>query len=339
MRTIFTTEDMKNIIDSAFNGNISLVTASGGAVEYENANDEKIDIINEYDGTTESSLLARWLDVDFYAWKNRVAEPENQQPILDEWTAQINYSINKAYALVEFVGEEAVASADLDTATERGLITFIIQTNKIKNFDYYIRKVRNSFLGQPQLIENAFGDKLTAFITLGLPAYSEEPETMQFGECLVVTVGFSINYLNDAYSYADYTFELSLDGSTYYPIALTNCTWQQIATSRSVPLANRPDQTGAINTAISSAKTISFFDFKSGITQLLNRLFFGMSAYKIDSTETTRGDINVPIWMRLTDKTDNNKQYFYKDVITEMEKVIKNTDFTTASITLRGYGK
>lgn len=336
MRTIFTTEDMKNILDSAFNGNNATVEASNGAVEYENPNDEKIAEINAFTGETEEVYLARSLDIKFYAWKERVVE-EERQGVFDKWVDSLDFSINKTYALVEFLSEDAVASGDIQSATDTGMATFLIQTNKIKLFDYYVRKVRNAFLGVPQTITNAFGDELTAFIKIGLPTYTEEPSQTQFGECLTCTVGFTVTYLQSAGSYADYKFELSLNGTDFSQIVLTQLTWQEIGTPQSVARANRPDIAGFVVTANSSVKSLAFFDFKTGIAKQLSKLFFERSAIKKNGVATERKSVNVPVWLRVTD--DDGDIYEYKDVITQMEKVFKNTDFTVSSITLRGGGK
>ncbi len=343
MKTIFTTEDMKNVLDTAFNGNISLVRASNGVVQYENPNDENVVIINAYDGTQREESLAKMLDIEFYAWKERTSEPETRNNLFGQYIDSFDSSLKKTYALVEFMGEEAVASVDVDSATDSGLVTFLVQTDKIKNFDYYCRKVRNGFLGVPQTILTADGKELTAFITLGLPQYTEEPSLIQFGECLVAQMTIRMTYLQSANSYADYEFKLSLDGETYYPIALTQLTWQEIFTAQSVAKANRPDINGFVSSTKGSLKSLAYFDFKGGATKLLTQKFFEMSAVEIQTgtatpVPTTRGDVNIPIWFSVKDK-EADRTYYYKDVITQMEKVFKNTDFTIASITLRSWGK
>ena len=46
MRTIFTSEDTKNIIETIFNGNFATYKASSGSVPYENPNSEEIVVLD-----------------------------------------------------------------------------------------------------------------------------------------------------------------------------------------------------------------------------------------------------------------------------------------------------
>ena len=49
--------------------------------------------------------------------------------------------MNEAYALVEITDEEVTVSQDIDSSTKTGNITFLIQTDKVKNLDYYVSKL------------------------------------------------------------------------------------------------------------------------------------------------------------------------------------------------------
>lgn len=340
MKTLLTTEDMKNIIDTAFNGNLWISRLSKGEIPYENENDEQILIVNEETGEQNSVSMAEYLNIKFYDWKYRVSENDGQYlAVFDNFISSINVSLDKAYALVEFTGEEAIASQDFDSATDNGVITFEIQSNKIKNFDYYARKIRNSFLGVPQTITNKNGEELTAFITIGIPTYSEEPSNSPLGETIIGNIGFTISYVNSALTYSDFEFSLSFDNVNFYTIPLIKLTWKEIFSSEAVPKANRPDMTGFINTLRSCTKTLAFYDYKaSPFSKQLKRTFFELSAIKVNNTETIRKSVNIPIWLKVLDKEDNIT-YTYKDVIVDMERVFINNDFNTASITLRGWGK
>ena len=119
-------------------------------------------------------------------------------------------------ALVETIDEEVVASQDIDSATKTCKISFIAQTNKIKNLDYYVSKLRNIYLGNPQTIQNAYGDNIKAYIMVGALLYDQEPITMQLGECVLVSCNFRLSYLNDALTYNDTKVEISLDGDDIY---------------------------------------------------------------------------------------------------------------------------
>lgn len=336
MKSIFTTEDLKNIIEVAFNG-------SNG----QNPNDEQIVTVNEYDGSQGQESLAKSLDIAFYSWKERLAETEAENSVFDSFVQSLNYTLHKTYALVEMTSEEAVMSNDIDSAVDTALVTFLVQTNKIKNFDYYARKVRNYFLGVPQEIENANGDKLTAFLTLGLPQYTDEPTMTQMGECIVCTMQAKVVYLNNADTYADYEFKISFDGENYDNIIMSQMTWQEIFANQSMPRANRPDQVGVIVTGRTPARTMSYYDFNGSnnyAIRHLNELFLELDAVAVienygeetaEEIPTTRGSVRVPIWLMVVYKP-TKKAYIYRDEIIEMQKVIKNTDYNISSITLRG---
>ena len=57
-KTNLNTNDVKNILEQIFNGNLAKYRASLGKIAYENANSEKIILTDEGDGTqTEYAVL------------------------------------------------------------------------------------------------------------------------------------------------------------------------------------------------------------------------------------------------------------------------------------------
>ena len=355
MRTIFTSQDIKNIMKNIFNGNLDLHKLNNN-IAYKNPNSENILLIDEDDGTQSEKDLAEYLNIMFYSWKNRLIEKSehflNDKSTLtafEDWVESLNVSLNESYALVELLDEEVTASQDIDSASKIGRITFLIQTNKISNLDYYLAKIRNTYLGNPQDIQNSYGDIVKAYITIGTLMYDEEPSTIQLGECVIVSCNFRISYLTDALSYNDTKVEISLDGddvynnsgeivgtTKYLTMPLTKSTWQNIFTSTSVPTAQRPDLTGFVATALSTVKTLSFYDFNKELSLKFNDLFWRCSCYRYDGIITTTRQVNIPVFIRVT---SNGHSYVYKDMIDNMEKVIVNNDFNISSITLKGWGK
>lgn len=355
MRTNFTIEDIKNIIDNIFNGNLWQSKASRGAIPYLNPNSEKIILIDEDNGSRTEKDLAEYLNVQFYNWKQRLIEKRKddyEQPplsVLEEWVQSLNFSMNEAYALVERLDEEITASQDIDSATYMGKVTFLIQTDKVKNLDYYVTKIRNTFVGVPQEIQNSYGDIVKAFIMIGSLVYEEEPVTTQLGECIVTSFNFRISYLNNALTYSDTEIEISLNGddtydesgnivgnTKYLKMPITKATFQDIFLTNPVPTALRPDLTGVIASGISMAKTLSFFDFNKELTMQFNDLFWSCSAIRVNGIEKPIGDVNIPVYIRVK---SNGKTYVYKDVIDNMQKDLTNNDFNICSITLKGWGK
>lgn len=339
MRTNLTTEDLKNIIDIAYNGG---------------ANDEDI-VLVEPDGTQKQSSIIEYLGLNFYAYKERV-EGGYQSDYGDflpqgiaDWITSINTSFGKAYALVEMLDEDVTASQDIDAGMKLGQITYLIQTDKIKNFEYYHNKVKNYYLGNPQTITNAFGNTINAYLLFGTPVYSEEPVTIQIGECVVVTCSFKINYLGNALTYADYKFSMSIGeddeydeqgnivGDTkYLTMPITQASIGAIFTDNALPTYDRPDMTGFVNSTLSQAKTLSFYDFNVALTQQINQIFFDRPAYRVDGILQTKKEINIPVFFKVEWA---GHSYIYKDVITGIQKEFTNNDFVVNSLTLKGFGK
>lgn len=341
MRTLLTNEDVKNFVNDIF---------------YDSQNSEEILLVDEGTGEKTTKDLASYLNVKFYTWKDRLVEKgegaidENPElSTFDTWVQSMNYSMNESYALVETIDEEVVASQDIDSATKTGKITLLIQADKIKNLEYYLTKLRNIYLGNPQTIQNAYGDKIKAYIMLGILSYDQEPITMQLGECIIASFNFRISYLNDALTYSDMKFEISLDGDDTYnengeivgdtnflEMPLTKVTWQKVFASTPVPTTIRPDLTGFIATSLSDVKTLSFYDYNKELSKRIDTLFWQLSAYRVDGVLQERHEINIPIFIRVT--TGGHK-YTYKDMIDNIEKVVTNNDFNISSITLKGWGK
>lgn len=356
MRTIFTIEDVKNIMNNIFNGNLWEHKYSNGEIAYNNPNSEKILLIDIDNGTQTEKDLAEYLNIKFYNWKQRLVEKSNDEleaaplSVFEDWVQSLNFSMNESYALVERVDEEVTASQDIDSATYMGKITFLIQTDKIKNLDYYVTKVRNKFLGVPQEIQNSYGDIVKAFIMIGALIYEQEPFTMQLGECVIVSLNFRISYLANALTYSDAEIQISLNGDDTYDVngnivgetkyltmPITRATFQNIFVSNPLPTTERPDLTGFVATSLSTAKTFSFFDFiNKELTMQFNDLFWSCSAHRINGKLTQVKDVNIPVFIRIK---SNGKTYVYKDMIDNMQKNLTNNDFNISSITTKGWGK
>lgn len=344
-KTNLNTNDVKNILEQIFNGNLAKHRASLGKIAYENANSEKIILTDEGDGTQTEFDLAQYLDLRFYSWKNRLIDNEN--PIaspfsaFESWIESLNKSMDSSYALVELVDSEITPSQDIDSATLTGTITIIAQTNKIANLDYYVTKIRNIYSGAPQDIQNAFGDIVKAYINIGIPLYESEPQMLPIGECVEIRVNFTISYIMNAYDYTTTPIKLSLDGGiNWYELPYNKLIWQNVATSQAAPKVNRPDLTGFLPTAISQIKTISFYDFDRTLTNEINKIFWATGAAQKGATlssddlqDTEQGDVRIPI--RIAVQYDNI-WYVYKDFIETMQKTVSNGEFNITSLTLKG---
>lgn len=351
-RTILTAEDIKNIWQGIFNG--TDIPERQYRDAQDNPNSETILLVNE-DGERENIDLAEYLGIKFYTWKERLVETKDEgggaapYSAFDDWVRSIEFSLSQAYALVELVDEEVTTSQDIDNAVKAGRITFLIQSDKVKNLDYYVTKIRNNYIGNPEQIMNAYGDTVTAYLLLGTLMYDEEPATTQYGECVRVSAGFKISYMSDALNYSDQRIEISLDGddeydaegnvvgeSKFLTVPITKQSWQAIFTSNAIPTSERPDLTGFLATTLSVVKTFTFFDFNKTLTQRLNDIFWRCGAYRVDGIVSEAQDVNIPVYVRVTTAEHS---YVFKDMIDNIQKVITNSDFNVSSLTLKGWGR
>lgn len=356
MRTIFTTDDIKNVFEDIFNGNLRESLVHKNSVPYVNENSEKIFLINEDTGEKKEEDLAKYLNVKFYAWKERLVEKQNkldeedgELQTVDAWIESLNFSQNESYALVEIIDEEATASQDMDNATILGKVSFIIQADKVKNLEYYVNKLRNKYLGKPEDMVNSYGDNLTCFLLVGKLLYDQEPTMTQLGETVIVSFNYKFTYLNASATYLDTKFEFSLDGddtydengnivgeTKYKTFPITKSTWQVISTNAPLPTQQRPDLTGVVANALSVVKTFTFFDYNNEFLNKLRKLFWTLGSVKINGQNTIQQDVNIPIYVRVTDKGD---RFVFRDVIDNMGKTITNGDFNISTLTLKGWGK
>ena len=354
-RTNFTTEDITAIVRNMFNGNLNQHIISNGNIECVNENSEDIALKNIDTGETSTIDLAKYLNIKFYSWKERLIEKQNGiedesgLTMYESWLKSLNYSMNESYALIELVNEEVTPSQDIDNATKEGRISFIIQTNKVGNLDFYVNKLRNKYMGVPVKMTNEYGDVVKAYILIGILMYDEEPTTLQFGECLVASCAFRIAYMADADTYSDNEILFSFDGddeynadgsikgeTKYLSVPLTKATWQTIFMTNPVPRQSRPDIVGVVASSLSCVKTFSFYDFNRTLIKKLNEVFWKSGAYRINGKLTTKQDVNVPVFVKVI---VGENSYVFEDVIDNMEKVITNSDFNITSLTLKGWGK
>lgn len=348
MKTIFTLEDIKNIIEIIFNGNLKAHPLESDTA-YKNKNSETIEIINESTGSKTYTDLARYLNISFYTWRNRIVETDNKAykstPLtsFDEWIESLNDIMRRTYGLVEFVNESVTASEDIDFGVKTAQVTFLVQVDKIKNLEYYVNKIKRNYLGNPQSVLDANGDNVQCYFLFGSLVYGDEPMRTQFGECITATMNLKMCYLSNAYTYSNTRFELSIDGTNYYTVPITKITLQKVFVTKAQPIQSRLDLTGVLVTSISGSWSLTYYDFNKTLNGLLDDIFWRLTAYSIDGVITTPEEVNIPIWAKVVrdvnlDGTEN-KVYIYKLVITDMVKTLVNNDYTTSTLSLKNYSK
>lgn len=343
-RVIFTSKDIRGIVEEIFNGNLRLTKLKPNVV-YANPNSEMVALYDEDTEDTSSVDLAKYLNLTFYTWKNRLVEVprviNTEISAYEAWIESLNESTTDSYGLVEILAEENVQSQDIDGGNITAQITFLVQTNKIENLEYYVSKLKNIYLGNPQDIQDVSSDHITAFIGLGALTYDTEPQTTPLGETIIASVKFSFNYIKNASTSADVHIkmlinpsntEISFDNIAELPYS--KLTWQQIPSAYPVPKAVNPSETGFLVQTISTVKNFTFFDFPNNPTvQSFNQLLWKLGASTINGVNTTPYEVNIPVIIQVT---TNGNTYKYQDVITQMQKVITNGDFTINSLSLKG---
>lgn len=328
MRTIFLTEDILQLVKTA----------------YGKLNTEPIVIVDSDTGEQTETDTVKYLNLQFYSWKDRLVDSrdifDGQTSVFENWVDSLNSSMNEAYGLVEITSEENVASQSIDSGVIRAKITFLIQADKIKVLDRVASKIKNSYLGSPQEIQNGYGETVTAFLQFGALTYDQEPTMTPLGETIVCSQNFVFTYLKGASTSESVQVALHLgelgSGETitdtvYENVILIKTTWQNIVSSSALPRANAPERTGFIGTGISTALTISFYDFNDDFGRAFNHCFWAIGATK--TTGVANEQVNIPVYVRVV---QNGITYYYTTIIDKMEKVITNGDFTINSLTLKG---
>lgn len=345
MRTNLTLEDIKRYVEELYNGNL-MEHLNNVAVPYVNENSEIIKTVDQYGNDLGEKDLAEFLNLHFFTWRNRLVNTAGGMVGKEEWRESLTGSLNEAYALVEVTDETATASQDIDSAQITGRVTIITQTNKLPVLDYYAKKIRESLLGVPTEITNSFGDKLTAYVNMGIILYDEEPTQTQLGETANVTFNFTINYISAINTYSDIEVKISVGAdiaSNYRKIRLTEMSMQAIATFSAKVFAKRPDFAGVVNSAMSQSISLQFFDFKDELSDVLDDFLYESGAIGLSTTENGTYsepllyELNYPIFMKIkhTYSDGSVRWYKYEFVLTKFLKNIKNSDFIVNTINLQ----
>lgn len=319
MKTILAVEDIKNIIQEAFNSE---------------ENRELIAITDNDTGETTEVDIVDYLNIKYYVWRQRLIDQDGAMPMdLPSWIESINYSIKDSYALVEILSETVTMSEDIDNASKSCKVTFIVQSDKLRILDHYISKIRNAYLGKPILIQNSYGDTVKAFMVFGNLVYVEEPSMTQLGECVIASLSVNLAYMTNAKTYNDISVSLSLSGKNgyYEPLVLTKCSWANSSNTKAVPKQNRPDLTGFFVVASHHEVSFTFYDFFDGISNELDELFWSSNCIEVDGVAKPQNDLNKSVFLKVT---TGGHTYLYEDVILSMSKDITNNDFTVCNITL-----
>lgn len=307
-RTIFTTNDIKNIMENVFKENTETIT------------------LNEDEETMEVDIYS-YLNMEFYTYKKDITDSNGT-------FNGIEYSRNKNYALVETTDEEATISPDIDFVEKTGKVTFLVQESKINALEYYLQKIRNKYIGVPQKVLNNLGDTLNAYLLFGILQYEEPPETSSLGRVIIASIGFKITYLTNALTYSDYDISLSFDNKDYYQIPLNELSMQLIFANDQLAKYSRNDLAGIRNKTCSFVISMSFYDFIKPLTKMINEKFMLFTAIKKNNQEIGVQNINETIYLKI--KINDENEYLILCTYDNIQKRMENASYSSTSLTLKG---
>lgn len=331
-KTILKTYDLKEMFKSIFN----------------NYSTKTLQIVNKYDGTTDTTTFVDYLDVEFYDYKydikdHNLLETEDgfQFPNLDNWLNSRG-NTTKTYALVELTSQELTPSVDIDMGSATAKITFVIQQDKIYALEEYIAYIQRRIIGEKNTILNTYGSELIAYYNILNFAYENEPINTPLGKSIIASLEFNVAYLESATTYTDLGMTFSLDGDEYYDLTFNEMKQDFAFTGKSNLKQNKPYASGTINTALSYIQTFTFWAYKKDyfVVQLKYLL------KKLIDDDTNTSNINIPVWVKedVDWYDEDNDTYTTEEMTTKMVVVdfnisVKNSDFAVCSMTLNRYGK
>lgn len=320
MRTILTAEDLKRLLQTAFE-----------------TNTEEI-VLKDESGVETKADLYEYLNIHFYTWKNRLDELYDGARNYNEWVENISLSLGRGFALVTLTDSDVLASENIDMVGVTAQVTFVIQADKAPLLEYYCTKVRTKTAGVPFDFINSAGDKRKGFINTGILLYEEEPTMSQFGEVITCTMNATFGVLNDAATYMDEKVELSFSGleNTYTEFIYTKLSYKLGTVANAVAPTNRPDLTGQIVSSLFVGLTMTYYDYKDEFYNTLNHIVMSACALKVDNETKSVSNVNIPIYVKITSR---EHVYEYKMVLLNSEKVVTNGDYNVNAISLGIYGK
>ena len=327
-KIILTSNDIKGIVENIYKSGLEQDVGLQKDIRFVDENGNEIE-----------QNISEYLNIEFYSWRNRLVEIKNNEYIgADDWLQQLNINMDKSYGLVEITDNEAVESYDIDSATISGRITFLVQTSKINTLEYYTDSLANELRGYPQTIQNTNGERIYAIVNIGKIIYTNEPNMNYFGEMVECYCNFSITYLANANAYMPDMISIAFDENNYYNLAITKGSFNKIFINNSVTKYQRPEMTGAVNTAMSNVFTLSFYEFNDEFSKQLDEYFWSAGAFKIGQNMNNNSiKINKPIYLRINSRRGTD--YYYKMVIDNMSKSITNGGFIVNTLTLKPYAK
>lgn len=324
MKTNFTSYELMNILKGIFSSE----------------NDFALTITDSQSEQTQVNSILEYLNIDFYTFKKELKDNDILMDLdnQNKWLVSLNDSMNKAYALVDMTSNEPISSYNFDGGSVDGKVSIIIQADKVPNLEFYISYLRNKYIGILEDL-NKDGYNYSIHISIGDFNYETEPFQSVLGQCVVVSFGITIAYMEKCYSYQDETISFSFEeDGNYYTLPFSKGDENIIFTGRTIVSQNRPDMVGTINSSITSNMDFVFWLISNnGFIDKLQDIAYQSTALKVnDETQSEASNVNIPIYVKRTYK---GKTYIHKMVLLLFSKAYVNNDFTIGTLKLALYGK
>lgn len=317
--------------------------------------------INEYQQTQKQVDVVDYIKLYTYEYKldlkeNSLFESDDYNfPNLDRWL-ESRGDTSRTYCLIEKTKINLTASSDLDMGSVNARATIICNQDKAEIIENHINIIRDELLGKALTYFNREQDNVTIYINIGDINYETEPFTSALGRTLILSIDFTISYINGADTYTDLGFKISLNASgEYKSVPFAKMTTNYVFTSKPNISQDKPNISATMITNLTRATTISFWANKYDKTLVaIDRAIRKQNANRYSATEPTTafsgtstgvGDVNIPIYIA-------ERSYYYdndgvlqeewlvtKMVVSGYKVEVANSDFINVILSLNQYAK
>lgn len=310
-------------------------------------NDFSITTTDSQNNITQVDSIVDYLNIEFYTQKKDLRDSNYFNPFdidsINQYVRSLGQSLKKGFGLVEITNNTPMTALDLDGGNLVGKVSIVIQTDRVANLDFYITYLRNKYVGIFEDIVSQDKTYTSHIVISGLD--KTEVYECALGQCITATFEISIAYLEEAETYQDDDFAISLDNTNFYSVPISRKTKSIIFTGKTQTRQDNPTQSGLVNASASVALDLTYWLIKSNM--FFTELDFLME--KVSSEHYTdsmiignfkNNEVNIPIYAKTTRTyPDRTYTFYHKYTITSYTKQYVNNDMTIVNLKLGTYAK
>lgn len=291
--------------------------------------DEDIDVTVSQTDKEEwlGKKLTDILNLEYYSFKKKagstksvVEEMVDSNPGLSVGKLDV---LKRSFCFVSIENLERLFSQDIDEFTVDGVLTFWIQTEKIKLLEELIENaaIETCGLRIPTKID---GKERSVMVIFG-NVKSEDIQATEIGESCVVPLTVSLIVKPNVYSYSDYKIDFLMvkeDGvsTEYVNLPIKTFSFTSAMVNRSLPRANAASTNDTINLSNTTNFAITFDGIKNN--QIVE-MFAKDSLSRASNLEESKKEIvNKVYTMRVT---RGSESYIYSVKVTQHSIIPNNT--------------